>query len=181
MMRTSVISRSVRRVARLSLHACGVLAICTLFRMAPANADVTGPDTAMMAPVTQLVHYMGHVDGASLPPVFVERGLVIVENFAPYVFRGSDAAARWDAGFRQHVAEGGLRDLTTEFGDPQDFDQVGSRVYFSLPTIWRGIDSGKRFEEFGSWVFVLERTAGSWRILSYAWGVSRFSEGATVP
>jgi hypothetical protein len=135
----------------------------------------------MMTPVTRLIRYMEHVEGATLPPVFAADGLVIVENFAPYLFRGAGAAARWNAGFRRHVAEGSLRELTTELGTPQDFERTGRRVYFALPTTWRGIDRGQRFEESGAWVFVLDETAAGWRIVSYAWGVTDTKTGAAVP
>jgi hypothetical protein len=42
-----------------------------------------------MAPVTALASYMARVEGNVLPPVFVDDGLVIVEDFAPYVFMKS--------------------------------------------------------------------------------------------
>jgi hypothetical protein len=153
-----------------------------LLVVAPATAFAADvPDAAMMAPVTSLIRYMEHVEGATLPPVFAADGLVIVENFAPYVYRGSGAAARWDAGFLRHVAEGNLRELTTELGAPHDYERTGRRVYFSLPTTWRGIDRGKRFEESGAWVFVLDETPAGWRIVSYAWGVTDWKTGAAVP
>jgi hypothetical protein len=135
----------------------------------------------MIAPVTALANYMAHVDTAPRSSVLVDVGLVIVENFAPYIFRGKDAAARWDAGFRQHVADGKLQDLTVTFGTAHDFDRTGDRVYFVLPTIWRGIDRGKRFEEFGAWAFVLVKASGQWRIIAYAWGVTEEKPGSTTP
>lgn len=160
--------------------------MCMLFvpaLMAPATRAQAGgaPDEAMMAPVTALVHYMTHVDGVVAPPVFVENGLVIVENFAPYIFRGKDAAASWDAGFRRHVAEGGLQELSVEFGIAHDFERTGNRVYFTLPTTWRGVDRGKRFEEFGAWAFVLEKASDEWRITAYAWGVTAEQTGRAAP
>src|SRR5580692_4062632 len=71
----------------------------------PQASDVAdSPDKAMMAPATALATYMAQVEGAVAPSVFVDDGLVIVENFAPYIFVGKDAAGRWDAGIRQHLA-----------------------------------------------------------------------------
>ncbi len=160
--------------------------MCALFVLvlqAPATrvrASVM-PDEAMLVPITALVHYMAHVDGAATPAVFVENGLVIIENFAPYIFRGKNAAALWDAGFRQHVAEGKLHELTVEFGSAHDFERTGNRVYFTLPTTWRGVDRGKRFEEFGAWAFVLEKASGEWRITAYAWGVTDEKTGPAAP
>src|SRR5215469_5550991 len=61
----------------------------------PPSDSPDVPDGAMMAPVTALARYMAHVDGAVLAPVFADGGLVIVENFPPYIFDGKDAAAHW--------------------------------------------------------------------------------------
>src|SRR5262245_48345762 len=86
-----------------------------------SNAQSEAPDAAMMAPVTELASYMAHVQGAVLPRVFVDEGLVIVDNFAPYVFAGKDAAAQWDAAYRQHAIT--AKDLKFSFGLAHDFER----------------------------------------------------------
>ena len=135
-----------------------------------SSARSDAPEAAMMAPVTELASYMVHVQDAVLPPVFVDDGLVIVEDFAPYVFSGKGAAAQWDAGFRQHAIP--LKDLKFSFGLAHDFERTGDRVFFVLPTTWRGVYKDRRFEEHGAWSFVLKNTAGQWRILAYGWGAT---------
>jgi hypothetical protein len=134
----------------------------------PPSDSTNGPDEAMMAPVITLARYMAQVNGAVLPPVFVDDGLVILENFAPYIFNGKDAATRWDAGYRKHVEQ--LKELKCDFGKAHDFDRSGDRVYFVLPTTWRGLQPGARFEEHGAWAFVLQKSSGQWRIVAYGWG-----------
>ena len=136
--------------------------------LSPQSKD--GPDAAMMVPVTALANYMAHVEGAVLPPVFEDDGLVIVEDFAPFIFSGKDAATNWEAGFRHHAVP--LRDLTYSFGPPNAFERTDDRVYFVLPTTWRGIYKDRRFEEHGAWSFVLKNTTGKWRILAYGWGAT---------
>jgi hypothetical protein len=129
------------------------------------------PDDEMMAPVIALATYMAHVEGATMPSVFADHGLVIVEDFAPYVFDGKDAAALWNAGFRHHA--GFLSDLNFTFGPAHDFDRTGDRIYFVLPTTWRGVYRNTRqFEEHGAWSFVLEKSSGRWRIIAYGWGAT---------
>jgi hypothetical protein len=136
----------------------------------PASGSTDGPDATMMVPVTTLADYMAHVEGTVLPPVFVDDGLVIVEDFAPYIFSGKDAAAQWNAGFRHHAIP--LKDLKFSFGPAHDFERTGDRVFFVLPTTWRGFYKDRRFEEHGAWSFVLKGTAGQWRILAYGWGAT---------
>jgi len=119
-----------------------------------------------MTPITALANYMARVEGNVLPPFFVDDGPVIVEDFAPYVFSGKDAAAQWDdAGFRHHAIP--LRELKFSFGPAHDFERTGDRVFLVLPTKWRGFYKDRRFEEHGAWSFVLKNAAGQWRILAY--------------
>jgi ketosteroid isomerase-like protein len=146
----------------------------------PQASDVAeSPDEAMMAPATALATYMAQVEGAVAPSVFVDDGLIIVENFAPYIFVGKDAAGRWEAGYRQHA--GALKDLKFSFGSAHDFTRSGDRVYFVLPTTWGGIYPEGRFEEHGAWSFVLEKSSGRWRIAAYTWGVTDETDWPAVP
>ncbi len=134
------------------------------------------PTAAMMEPVQGLVTFMSTLRRGEQPTVFARRGLCIVENFAPFLFCGLEAAANWSAGFRAHAAAGDLKNLAATFGEAHDFKQSGKRVYFSLPTTWTGLTHGNRFEEHGAWSFVLQREDAGWRIVGYGWGVTAYSE-----
>jgi len=144
--------------------------------MAGAAQAEEQPTAAMMQPVHGLVAFMSTLHRGEQPEVFAHRGPCIVENFAPFLFCGSNAAANWSAGFRAHAEEGQLRNLTATFGKAHDFSQSGKRVYFSLPTTWTGLTAGKHFEEHGAWSFVLEEENVGWRIAGYGWGVTAYSE-----
>lgn len=133
-----------------------------------AGARVSTPDAAMLAPPQALARFMATLDDAYLKDLFADD-VTIVENFAPYIFRD---VARWREGFRAHAAE--LGDLESTFGPPQDFSRDGSRVYFVLPTSWKGRSRGHGFEEQGGWSFVLEQRGEAWAIASYAWAVTAF-------
>jgi len=158
---------------RRSYRVCCAVLIGFLAGAAQAEEQ---PTAAMMAPVHGLVAFMSNLRRGEQPAVFARRGLCILENFAPYLFCGQQAAADWSAGFRAHAAEGDLTELTATFGTAHDFGQSGRRVYFSLPTTWTGRTQGKRFEEHGAWSFVLEQDDGGWRIVGYGWGVTAYSE-----
>jgi len=101
---------------------------------------------------------------------------VIIENFAPYLFRGEDASERWRKGFRARARALELTDLAVRFGKAQDFSQTGERAFFSLPTTWTGKAYGAAFRETGGWAFVLDREDGGWRIRSYAWAVTGYAQ-----
>lgn len=171
----NVMHRTQAFVLFLCLSSASLLAARTL----PTPMVVSdAPDSGMLAPATALATYMAHVDGAAAPSVFVDDGLVIVENFAPYIFSGKSAAAGWDAAYRRHVAP--LKDLMFSFGSAHDFNRDGNRVYFVLPTTWRGVYSEGRFEEHGAWSFVLDKSSGQWRIVAYTWGVTDETDWPTA-
>ncbi len=126
----------------------------------------------MQVPVQALVQFMATGDETDLRDAFASDGLVIVENFAPFVFQGPGAFERWREGFRRHVQGGGLTELQHTFGPAQDVSLDDDTAYFVLPTTWTGRAHGRPFSEDGGWAFVLVRDQGRWRIRGYAWAVT---------
>jgi hypothetical protein len=135
-------------------------------------AVAKGPGVAMMSPVEGVVRFMTTRDASRVPDAFARRDVVIVENFAPHVFRGAGAVKRWAAAFAEHARR--LDGLRATFGPARDFVRTGDRTYFTLPTTWTGSDAGREFVETGAWTFVLVREGRRWRIAAYAWGVTDF-------
>ncbi len=111
----------------------------------------------------------GSPDG--LDEAFAANGVVIIENFAPFLFEGDDALERWRDGFRAHVQRDELSELAWSFGSVQDFAASDDRAFFILPTTWTGRSHGRPFTETGGWAFVMAQAEGRWRIKSYAWAV----------
>ena len=129
---------------------------------------MSGPDEDMMAPVRRLTRFMATLDDSHLVNVFA-NDLTIVENFAPFLFRGDGAAQAWRAGFIEHART--LSDLVPKFEAAQDFSREDQTAYLVLPTIWTGKSHGRPFVEKGGWSFILSHTTGEWRIAAYAWSV----------
>jgi hypothetical protein len=168
-------NHSTRRAPRPRiLGVCCTVLVCLLASGAARAEDQ--PTEAMMEPVHGIVTFMSTLRRGEQPTVFARRGLCIVENFAPFLFCGLEAAANWSAGFRAHARADELKDLAAAFGEAHDFKQTGNRVYFSLPTTWTGLTHGKHFEEHGAWSFVLQQEDAAWRIVGYGWGVTAYSE-----
>lgn len=109
-------------------------------------------------------------NGRNLPADLFARDVVIVENFAPFIFR---TVAPWAEAMRAHLED--LSDLEHHFGTPVDFARDGDTVYFSLPTTWSGRNRGVPFTESGGWALVLKQEAGAWRLAGYGWAVTETS------
>ena len=128
------------------------------------------PTPEMMEPVEKIARFIASPDDAALS-AFASHDVVIVENFAPYVFDGPQAVQGWAKGMRSHVEA--LSALAHRFGDAQNFSTSGDRAYFSLPTQWTGRAGTQGFIEEGGWSFVLVKEDGAWRVLGYGWAVTR--------
>ncbi len=131
------------------------------------------PDTSMMVVPNAIAGFIASGDEQLLEGVFSGQAVTIIENFAPYLFEGADAVARWKEGMRVHAAH--LEDLRPKFGDPQDFSVTGDQAFFTLPTSWRGLVHGTPFYEEGGWAFLLVREPASWRLRSYGWAVTHMA------
>ena len=127
----------------------------------------------MLAAAERVARFIASGGTASLAGVFVDEGVTIIENFAPYRFTGPDAVAAWSAGMRAHLAR--VTSLSHSFGPAQDFSCEGDDAFFSLPTTWRGVAGGVAFSEDGGWAFVLKRQGGAWRVAGYGWSVTAVS------
>ncbi len=131
------------------------------------------PDEAMMAGPEGIARFIATGDETALAGVFAEHDVTIIENFAPHVFAGAEAVARWAAAMRAHLET--VSDLEHSFGAACDFARSGDLAFFSLPTEWRGVARGRRFAERGGWAFVLVADEGGWRVRNYAWAVTEIS------
>lgn len=131
------------------------------------------PSPDMMAVAEKLAAFIAG-GGRELPPDFFADGpITIIENFAPYLFTGSDAVTRWAAAMRGHLEP--LSDLKPTFGEVHDFGCDGDDAYFSLATEWRGMNGGIPFHETGGWALLLRRQSSGWRLKGYGWAVVRSS------
>ncbi len=130
------------------------------------------PNEQMLVPIVTLARFMAAGDERGLDEAFSPDGLVVVENFAPFVFEGAGAFGRWRIGFEVHRRDDELSELVWRFGDAQDFALADGAAYFVLPTTWTGKSHGRAFSEDGGWAFVLIEDQGRWRIRSYAWAVT---------
>jgi hypothetical protein len=128
----------------------------------------------MMAAIERVARFIETRDDHLLA-TFAARDVAILENFAPFLFVGPDAVARWAAAMRGHLRD--ITELEHRFGPPQNFGVSDGLAFLSLPTHWTGAIAGRAFDEDGGWAFVLVREDDEWRVRNYGWAVTRIGSG----
>lgn len=131
-------------------------------------------DPELLAPIEKVARFIESGD-VSLLSAFASRGVVILENFAPHLFEGEDAVARWSQKILAWHVPGDLV-LKHRFGPPQDLRVQDELAFVSLPTHWSILQAGDRTEEDGGWAFVLVKEDGAWRVRGYGWAVTYIGE-----
>jgi hypothetical protein len=127
----------------------------------------------MMAGPEAIACFIETGEAAILADTFADDGVVIFENFAPFLFAGPGAVGRWTAAMTEHLAASA--ELKHSFGPARDFAVAGEAAYFSLPTHWRGLVGERPFSESGGWAFGLVRIGDQWRVKTYAWAVTELA------
>jgi hypothetical protein len=143
-----------------------ILAFALLVAASPAFAS--GKADAV-ATVKLALKYANAGDGAKLGALMAPGGIV-VDEFAPFRWPGM---APWMTALASYDAQNGVTQAHTAVLAVTRVMVEGDRAYVSLRVAYTYKENGKPRKEPGTHVFVLTRTAGGWRILSFAW----FSKG----
>ena len=128
-------------------------------------------DPALLVPIEKVARFIETGD-ESLLSAFANKGVVIIENFAPHLFEGEDAVKRWSQKILSWHKPPSDLVLKHKFGTPQDISIHDDLAFLSLPTHWTISENGNKLEEDGGWAFVLVQEDGEWRVRSYGWAVT---------
>ena len=132
-------------------------------------------DPALLVPIEKVAQFIETGD-ESLLSAFANKGVIIIENFAPHLFEGEDAVKRWSQKILSWHKPPSDLVLKHKFGTPQDISIHDNLAFLSLPTHWTISENGSQFEEDGGWAFVLVQEDGEWRVRSYGWAVTFIEE-----
>jgi hypothetical protein len=132
-------------------------------------------DPALLVPIEKVARFIETGD-ESLLSAFANKGVVIIENFAPHLFEGEDAVKRWSQKILSWHKPPSDLVLKHKFGAPQDVSIHDDLAFLSLPTHWTISENGNKVEEDGGWAFVLVQEDGEWRVRSYGWAVTFIEE-----
>ena len=144
--------------------ACAAFAVA-LFFSAPAAAGAAEEATAALSAILDKFN-AGDADA------FVaahRNGAVIVDEFAPFVWGGSESAQRWLGDYAKDAEARGISGGRVDYGKPLQANSNGTTAYVVLPTTYRFMQKGTKMAGAGSMTFVMDRSAGAWKITSWTY------------
>jgi hypothetical protein len=145
--------------AILALFACAALASTAI---AATPADVT-------APIRQFIDGFNKGDTKSAFAAYATGNITIVDEFAPHLWTGPNAAHEWAAAYDKHAAATGVTDGIVKYEAPTRTEIEGDLAYVIVPTVYLYKEHGKAFTEEGQITCVLHAEKGEWKIRSWVW------------
>jgi ketosteroid isomerase-like protein len=95
---------------------------------------------------------------------------VIIDEFAPYEWKGGNGCAKWMDAYAADAAKNRITDPVVSLGTPIHEDVTGDHAYIVLPAVYKFNRDGKPVAENSSWLtLALQKGARGWLIVGWAW------------
>ena len=94
---------------------------------------------------------------------------VIVDEFAPFVWTGPNAARTWAEEFDADAKAHKISEPRMDYAAPIRAESDGNSAYIVLPTVYRIKRDGRPMSAAGTMTFVMTRQATGWKIASWTY------------
>jgi hypothetical protein len=143
------------------------IALLAFILIAPAAIPATGDDAA--APVRQFIDGFNSGNVQSAFAAYASGPITIVDEFAPHIWTGANAAHEWADAYDKHAQATGVTDGKVTYGKPTRIEEVADAAYIVMPTLYLYKENGKPLKEEGQITAVLNRESGVWKIRAWTW------------
>ena len=97
---------------------------------------------------------------------------VIIDDFPPYQWSGSDAASRWYRDMAGMATQAGMSDWSVRSDEPRQLMVSDGLGYVVVPVEARWLEEGTPALRTGYFTAALRELAEEWRISAFAWAWS---------
>ena len=144
-----------------------VLALLASALFAPAALAAAPSDVTV--PIRQFIEGFNNGDLKSAYASLATGDITIVDEFAPHLWTGSQAAQQWVADYDTHAKATGVSGGMVQYGAPTRSEIQDDLAYVIVPTVYLYKEHGQSMAEEGQLTFVLHAEAGAWKIRSWIW------------
>jgi ketosteroid isomerase-like protein len=134
-----------------------------------APAAVPAGQDDVSAPVRQFIDGFNTGNVPSAFAAYASGPITIVDEFAPHIWTGPDAAHQWADAYDKHAKATGLTDGKVTYGKPTRSEVEGDVAYVIIPTVYLYKEHGSQLREEGQMTVVLNREANGWKIRGWTW------------
>ena len=147
------------------MSSTALLLALSLLAATPAQA---GPAEDATAAVTSV---LDKFNAGDIDAFFAahQDGALIIDEFAPYVWGGSNSAQRWAGDYAKDAETRGITGGRMDYAPPIQASSDGASAYVVLPTTYRFIQNGNKMVAKGSMTFVMTHRGPDWKITSWTY------------
>jgi len=132
-------------------------------------AAIPGGRDDVSAPVRQFIDGFNTGNVQSAFAAYATGPITIVDEFAPHIWTGPDAAHQWADAYDKHAQATGVTDGVVTYGEPTRTEVEGDVAYVIMPTVYRYKEHGQPMREEGQMTAVLQREGPAWKIRAWTW------------
>lgn len=128
------------------------------------NAGAASPNDEITAPVKQFIDAFNKGDVPAAAANNTEKGLVIIDEVAPYLWQGHDAFKTWLDDLAKHDKARGVTDGKVTLSAATRVEVDGDRAYVVVPSAYTFKQKGVAMKEAAQMTFALKKAPAGWRI-----------------
>ena len=136
--------------------------------LALGAAPALAADPAVEAPIRQFVDSFNKGDMAAAAATMNVR-VSIIDEVAPFQWRGPDAFNRWAASLEADAKAKGQTDASVALGTPSRELVSGVNAYVIVPATYSFTQKGAKMAEVSQITFTLMKTDAGWKITGWTW------------
>ena len=151
------------------LFICAVVWSTSVFAASP-NDEVT-------AQVTRFIDSFNKGDVKAAEATHTDKGVVIIDEVAPYLWQGHDSFKNWLVDLGKHDKALGITDGKVTLGPVARVEVEGDRAYVVFPSTYTFKQKGVATKEAAHMTFALRKADAGWKINGWSFTGPRPTPG----
>lgn len=148
----------------------GSLLAALAFALVPVGtAAASQPPPAAILKLAGAIPHAANIDDASGLATIFTNGAVVVDEIAPFVWRGAGAGVAWWHGVDAVIRKAKLKDFRATNVRIGEFRANAADAYLVQALTIVGVAGGKPFAESGTMTYTFRNSGGKWLISTAVW------------
>jgi hypothetical protein len=135
-----------------------------------ATAGAQAPDPQLIAPIQKFIDSFNKGDIAAAAATHAaEADLTILDEVAPYLWRGPSAFQQWSSALGDEAKSQGITEEMVKIGAPSRTEASGDHANVVVPAVYTFKQRGVAMRESAQMTFALQKGGGGWLIHGWTW------------